>query len=506
VSAPAPGPGAAARTYRNYIGGKWVDSDATKTVPNLNPADTRDVLGQVPFSSAEQVRRAVEAAKAALPGWRNTPAPLRGAILFKALALLDAEKQAMACLLTREEGKTVKESLGEIQRTLNILEYTAGEGRRLSGETVPSELPRNFCYTVRHPLGVVACITPWNFPAAIPVWKIAPALVCGNTVVFKPATLTPETASALVSIFERAGLPPGVLNMVLGSGGTVGNALVDDEDVRAVSFTGSNDVGGEIYGRGARRMIRVQCEMGGKNPVVVLADADLDLAVESSAQGAFGSTGQRCTATSRVIVDDKVADRFVEALVARARKIRVGNGAEEGVDMGPAVDKAQLETDLRYIDVGKQEGAELLCGGRALGDGPWANGYFVEPTVFDRVSTSHRIAQDEIFGPVVSVIRVKGFEEALAAANRVRFGLSASVFTRDVSSVFRFVDDIEAGIVHINSGTPGGEAQLPFGGTKATGVGPREQGRTAIEFYSEIKTVYVDYTGREGGGAIPSWR
>ena len=504
--AAAAGAKAAAPTYRNFIGGKWVEAEADQTVPNLNPADTRDVLGHVPFSRAEQARAAVAAAEAAFPAWRDTPAPRRGAILFKAMALLDAEKEELARLLTREEGKTVKESAGEIQRAINILEYTAGEGRRLGGDTVPSELPANFAYTVRQPLGVVACVTPWNFPVAIPVWKIAPALVCGNTVVFKPATLTPQTASAVVSLFERAGLPPGVLNLVLGSGGTVGNAIVDHEDVRAVSFTGSNEVGGEIYGRGARRMIRVQCEMGGKNPVVVMADADLDLAVESTALGAFGSTGQRCTATSRVIVEEPVADRFVERLVARARKVRVGNGAEAGVDMGPAVDRSQLDTDLRYIEIGRQEGAEMRCGGRSLTDGPLAHGHFVEPTVFDRVTTTHRIAQDEIFGPVVSVIRVNGYEEAIAAANRVRFGLAASIFTSDANNAFRFVDGVEAGIVHINNGTPGGEAQLPFGGTKATGVGPREQGTTAIEFYSEIKTVYVDYTGRQGGGKIPSWR
>jgi aldehyde dehydrogenase (NAD+) len=506
VSAAAPAGGRTPRTYRNYIGGQWVDAEADKTVPNLNPADTRDVLGHVPFSSAEQARRAAAAAQTAFPAWRDTPAPRRGAILFKAMALLDAEKEEMARLLTREEGKTIKESLGEIQRAINILEYTAGEGRRLAGETVPSELPSNFAYTVRQPLGVVACITPWNFPVAIPVWKIAPALVCGNTVVFKPATLTPDTASALVSLFERAGLPPGVLNLVLGSGGTVGNAILDHDAVRAISFTGSNEVGAEIYGRGAKRMARVQCEMGGKNPVVVMADADLDLAVESAALGAFGSTGQRCTATSRVIVEEQIADRFVEALVARARKVQVGNGAEPGVDMGPAVDKSQFETDLRYVEVGRQEGAELLCGGRALADGPLAHGYFVEPTVFDRVTTKSRIAQEEIFGPVVSVIRVSGYDEAIEAANGVRFGLAASIFTSDANRAFRFVDGIEAGIVHINNGTPGGEAQLPFGGTKATGVGPREQGTTAIEFYSEIKTVYVDYTGRQGGGKIPSWR
>jgi len=484
------------QVYRNFIGGEWVASESARTTPNLNPADTREVLGQVPLSTAEDARRAVAAARAAWPAWRSTPAPRRGAILFKAMAIMDAEKEQLARLLTREEGKTVKESLGEIQRTINILEYIAAEGRRIGGQTVPSELPSNFCYTVRQPLGVVVCVTPWNFPVAIPVWKMAPALVSGNTVVFKPATLTPETASAVVSIFERAGVPRGALNMVLGSGGTVGNALVDHDDVRAISFTGSNDVGAEIYSRGAHRMARVQCEMGGKNPVVVLSDADLELAVESSAQGAFGSTGQRCTATSRVVVEEGIADAFVERLVARAKRVRVGSGLDAATEMGPAVDRSQLETDLKYIAIGQEEGARLCGGGRKLEEGALAHGHFVEPAVFDHVSPTMRIAQEEIFGPVVSVIRVKGFEEALAAANQVRYGLSASIFTRDASSVFRFVDDIEAGIVHINSGTPGGEAQLPFGGTKATGVGPREQGPTALEFFTEVKTVYVDYTGQ----------
>jgi aldehyde dehydrogenase (NAD+) len=323
---------------------------------------------------------------------------------------------------------------------------------------------------------------------------MAPALVAGNTVVFKPATLTPETASYVVGLFERAGLPRGVLNLVLGSGGTVGNTLLDHPDVRAISFTGSNEVGAEIYGRAARRMIRAQCEMGGKNPLVVLADADLDIAADSSAQGAFGSTGQRCTATSRVIVEERVADAFVEKLADRARRLKVGDGLQAGVDMGPAVDKGQLDTDLKYIELGKEEGARLVCGGGRPG-GELEHGYFVEPTVFDGVRASMRIAQEEIFGPVVSVIRVKGFEEALEAANECRYGLSSAIFTSDANAVFRFVDGIEAGMVHINSGTPGGEAQLPFGGTKDTGVGPREQGSNAIDFFTEVKTVYVDYTG-----------
>ena len=381
-------------TYRNFVGGEWVASESSKTTPNLNPADTRDVLGQMPLSGADETRRAVDAAKAAFPAWRDTPAPVRGSILFRAQAILDKEKEELARLVSREEGKTVKEALGEIQRSINILEYIAAEGRRIGGHTVPSELPYNFCYTVRQPVGVVACITPWNFPVAIPVWKIAPALVSGNTVVFKPASLTPAAATAVVSIFERAGVPRGVLNMVLGSGGTVGNALLDHDAVHAVSFTGSNEVGAEIYARGAKRMIRVQAEMGGKNPVVVLADADLDLAVEATAQGAYGSTGQRCTATSRVIVEEGIADRFVERLVARSKKVRVGSGLDASTDMGPAVDKSQLETNLKYVEIGKGERASLASGGRRLAEGAFAHGHFVEPTVFDHVKMSMRIAQE----------------------------------------------------------------------------------------------------------------
>src|SRR5712692_16846 len=483
-------------TYRNFSGGKWNESSSSRTVDNVNPADTDDVIGNVRQATREEARVAVEAASEAFPGWRATPAPARGKIVAKAARLMEESKEELARMLTHEEGKTISESRGELQRSINVAEFCAGESRRMSGETILSELPANFAYTIKQPLGVVACVTPWNFPVAIPVWKIAPALVAGNTVVFKPATLTPETSAAVVSIFERAGVPKGVLNMVLGSGGTVGNALVDHADVRAISFTGSNEVGAEIYSRGAKRMVRVQCEMGGKNPVIVLADADLDLAVESTAQGAFGSTGQRCTATSRVIVEETIADAFVERLVARSKKVTVGSGLDAGIDMGPAVDKAQLETDLKYIAIGQEEGAKLCGGGRRLEEGAHAHGHFVEPTVFDHVTPAMRIAQEEIFGPVISVIRVKGFEEAMAAANDVRYGLAASIFTRDPSAIFRFADDIEAGIVHINSGTPGGEAQLPFGGTKATGVGPREQGPTALEFYTEVKTVYVDYTGQ----------
>jgi aldehyde dehydrogenase (NAD+) len=423
-------------------------------------------------------------------------------VVQKAAEILSAERQELARLLTREEGKTVKDALGEIQRTVNILEYTAAESRRPWGDVIPSELPRNFCYTVRQPLGVVACITPWNFPVAIPFWKIAPALVAGNTVVFKPATLTPATGCAVAEILERAGVPKGVFNMVLGSGASVGNALVDHPAVEAVSFTGSNEVGAAIYSRGASRMIRVQCEMGGKNPVLVLADADVDLAVEATAQGAYGSTGQRCTATSRVIVEEEIADEFVEKLVARTAQVTVGNGLEDGIAMGPAVDEAQLRTDLEYVEIGKREGAALRCGGERLSGGAFEHGHFVAPTVFDGVRPDMRIAQEEIFGPVIGVIRVGSFEEGLEAANSVKYGLSASVFTRDVSRAFRFTDLIDVGIVHVNSGTPGGEAQLPFGGNKATGVGPREQGPGALDFFTEVKTVYVDYTGSARKGSL----
>ncbi len=487
-------------TYKNFINGEWMESKSTRRTPNVNPANTGEILGEVVMSSREETRMAIDAAEAALPRWRETPAPVRGNIVMKAAQLMTERKEELARALTIEEGKTLAESRGEMSRAINCVEYAAAAGRRLVGETVPSELPNNFCYTVRQPLGAVACITPWNFPICIPAWKIAPALVCGNTVVFKPATLTPWTATLVTEIFTAAGVPPGVLNLILGSGGEVGEELVNNPKIRAVSFTGSNEIGNRLYHQGASRGIKCQCEMGGKNPIVVLEDADLNLAVESTLTGAFGSTGQRCTATSRAIVVDKIADRFVEALVARAKKIVVGAGIEPGVVMGPAVDKNQFETVLQYIEIGKGEGAQLKLGGRACREGRLAKGFFVEPTVFDHVKPTMRIAQEEIFGPVVSVIRVRDFDEALDVANGVRYGLSSAIFTNDASKIFKFIDKIETGITHVNSGTPGGEAQLPFGGIKATGVGAREMGSSAVEFWSEVKTVYIDYTGtkREG--------
>jgi acyl-CoA reductase-like NAD-dependent aldehyde dehydrogenase len=485
---------AGTHTYRNFIAGRWQESAATRFVTNRNPA-TGEALGGVPQSSREEARAAIEAAAAAFPAWRDVPGPVRGRMLFRVLEIFEREMPRLAEILTREEGKTLAEATGELQRSRNILEYVAGEGRRLRGETLPSERPETFTYTKREPLGVVALITPWNFPVAIPIWKMAPALICGNTVVLKPATLTPWTASVLMEIVQEAGLPPGVVNMVIGPGGTVGEELLTHPAVRAVSFTGSNEIGTRLYRQAAAQGMRVQAEMGGKNPVVVLDDADLELAVTGTIQGAYGSTGQRCTATSRVIVTPGIADQFVEAVAARAARLVVGDGLQPSTEVGPSVDEAQMRTVLEYIDIGVREGARLVTGGRRLTEGALAAGYFVAPTVFDHVTPSMRIFQEEIFGPVLAVCRVPDFDAAVEAANAVPYGLASSIYTRDVGAAMRFVDRSEVGIVHVNNPTVGGEAHLPFGGTKATGIGPREQGSVAIDFYSELKVVYLDYTG-----------
>jgi acyl-CoA reductase-like NAD-dependent aldehyde dehydrogenase len=481
-----------AQVCRNFINGEWVESSSGLTIERRNPADHGEVVAVVPLSTRKEAREAVAAAKAAFPAWRDTPAPVRGKIVARAAAILEARKEEVARLLTREEGKTLKDSLGEVARSVNILEFTAGEARRMGGETAPSEQPRNFAYTFKQPLGVVGAITPWNFPVAIPVWKAGPALVTGNTIVFKPAEVTPLTAAIIVEIFAEAGTPPGVLNMILGAGEEVGDELVEHDDVRALSFTGSNAIGGAIYAAGARKMKKCQCEMGGKNPVVVLADADLDLAVESTVVGAFGSSGQRCTATSRVVVEDAIADRFVEALAARARQCKAGNGLDSSVDLGPVVDEKQLATVLRYIEIGKKE-AKLLAGGSRLTEGGLDRGLFVAATVFDHVPWDSVIAQEEIFGPVISVIRVSDFEEAIRVANSVKYGLSSSIYTNDARKIFEFIERIESGMTHVNLPTIASEAHLPFGGVKGTGIGLREMGRVAIDFYTEIKTVYIDY-------------
>jgi aldehyde dehydrogenase (NAD+) len=488
--------------YRSFIAGEWLETTSTKTAPNINPANTNDTIGTTQLCTRDEARTAVEAAYNAFKGWKNMPAPARGRIIARAARLMEDHKEELARLLTREEGKTLAESRGELTRAINVVEFCAGESRRMNGETIPSELPANFAYTIKEPHGVVACITPWNFPIAIPAWKIAPALVAGNTVVFKPATVTPGTAVRLVELFIEAGVPPGVLNLVLGSGSEAGDEIVNHPAVRAISFTGSNEIGIKMYQQAAARGIPMQAEMGGKNPVVVLEDADMALAVESTAQGAFGSSGQRCTATSRAVVVDTIADEFVGKVVERAKSLRLGDGAADGIDIGPSVDEGQFNTVLKYIDIGREDGAELICGGkRASGDG-LDEGYFVEPTVFDRVKPDMRIAREEIFGPVLSVLRVSGFDEAMAVANDCDYGLSSSVFTHDANSIFRFVNEIETGMTHINSATTGGEAHIPFGGIKATGIGAREQGSTMLDFYTELKVVYVDFTGQKREGNL----
>lgn len=488
--------------YKSFIGGKWIDTASGKTISNINPADTNDIIGTAQLCTRAEARAAVEAAYNAFKGWKNTPAPARGRIIAKAARLMEEHKEELAQLLTREEGKTINESRGEVQRAINVVEFCAGESRRMNGETIPSELPANFAYTIVEPHGVVALITPWNFPVAIPAWKLAPALVAGNTVVFKPASNTPATAVRLTELFIEAGIPDGVLNLVIGSGSEAGDEIVNNPAVRAISFTGSSEIGFKLYEQLARRGIPFQAEMGGKNPVVVLADCDMDLAVEHTAQGAFGSTGQRCTATSRAVVIDSIADKFVEKIVARAKSFKLGAGSDTGNDIGPSVDESQFNTVLKYIDIGREDGATMLCGGKkATGDG-LDNGYFVEPAVFDHVTPDMRIAREEIFGPVLSILRVKDFEEAMIVANDCEYGLSSSIFSNDANDIYRFINEIESGMTHVNSPTTGGEAHIPFGGIKATGIGAREQGSTALDFYTEIKVVYVDYTGRKREGNL----
>jgi len=489
-------------TYRNFIRGEWVMSESPRTAENINPANTDDVFGIVRQATREEARAAVDAAAEAFRAWRNTPAPVRGKIVARAARLMEDHEEELSQLLTREEGKTLAESRGELQRSINVVDFCAGESRRMNGETIQSELPLNFAYTIKQPLGVVACVTPWNFPVAIPVWKIAPALVAGNTVVFKPASLTPGTAVRIVEVFEEAGIPPGVLNLILGSGSDAGDEIIGHPAVKAVSFTGSNSVGIRLYEQVSRRGGKVQCEMGGKNPVVVMEDADIDLAVESTAQGAFGSSGQRCTATSRAVVVNDIADEFVTRIAARAGSMRLGNGADPNTEVGPSVDKNQFKTVLQYIDIGREDGATLVCGGKQATGSALDKGYFVQPTVFDHVTPDMRIAREEIFGPVLSVLRVKNFDEAMQVANDCEYGLSSSIFSNDASRIFRFVDEIETGMIHINSPTTGGEAHIPFGGIKGTGIGDREQGSTALDFYTDLKVVYVDYTGRKREGNL----
>ena len=480
--------------HKNYIGGKWVESVTGKTYPVHNPAHTDQVVGEFQTSGLEDTLAAVAAAKEGLVTWTNTPAPARANIIYKALEILGRRAEELAETITIEEGKPIADARGEVKRAMAIMEYAAGEGRRMFGYTTPSELPDTVAYTVRRPLGVVGIITPWNFPLAIPAWKIAPALICGNALVFKPASATPLSAVKLMEIFEEAGLPAGVLNLVTGPGGQVGTALVESPDVKGISFTGSTEIGTELYSESAKRLKKVQAEMGGKNAVIVLSDADMDKAMNGIVQGAFGSTGQRCTATSRVIVEEDVYDRFMTELIERTSKLIIGDGLDASMDIAPLASQNQKEKVLEYIGIGTEEGAELAFGGRNMTGGEFDEGYYVEPTVFTGVTPDMRIAQEEIFGPVLTVFKAKDLKEAIGIANSVEFGLSSSVYTKDITKAYEYINTVETGMVHVNASTLGGEVHLPFGGLNSSGVGQREQGTAAVDFFSEVITVYIDHS------------
>lgn len=483
-----------AETFLNYIDGEWTACRSKRTFANINPARTSEVVGEFQASGAEDAVAACDAAAKAQPAWAALPAPRRGEILFKAAELLEGRAEQVSREMTREEGKTLPEARGEVKRAINILRYYGGEGARSFNYQIPSERDNVFCYTIRKPLGVVALITPWNFPIAIPAWKLAPALVCGNTVVLKPASLAPLCAYRLVETIVEAGVPAGVVNFITGAGGAVGDPIVEHPAVRAISFTGSCEIGNAMYQKAAMRKVRIQLEMGGKNPTIVLKDSNLEYAADVLINGAFFSTGQKCTACSRAIIEKDIYDPLVELLIAKTQKLKTGDGLEAGVQIGPAVDAKQLETDLKYIEIAKQEGAKLLVGGKRLTGGAYDQGHFVEPTIFGGVKHGMRIAEEEVFGPVLGLMAAKDFEEAMKLANVVRFGLSASIVTRDLTRVHQFVNQIEAGLITINLPTAGVEYQLPFGGTKESSFGMREQGPQALDFYSETRTVYMKYT------------
>jgi acyl-CoA reductase-like NAD-dependent aldehyde dehydrogenase len=470
-------------------------SVATETFESTSPA-TGEVLGTFPSSGAEEVDRAVATAKTAFEQWRLVPAPRRGEILYRFAQLLEREKTALTDLMTHEMGKVKAEAGGDVQEAIDMTYYMAGEGRRLWGQTTPSELPDKFNMSVRVPVGVVGAITPWNFPIAIPSWKIAPALICGNTVVLKPAEDTPLLADRFVELFAEAGLPEGVVNIVHGYGETAGVALVRHPDVPVITFTGSRETGVAVTKAAADRLKHVHLELGGKNAIIVLDDADLDLAVEGIVWSAFGTSGQRCTAASRVIAHETVYDALQSRLVERAEGMRLGPGWEDDTDVGPVINRAAIDKIHSYTKIGQDEGARLLTGGEIATEGDLGKGFFYRPTIFGDVEAGMRIAQEEIFGPTTALIKVRDFDEAIRVANGIRYGLSSSIFTRDVNKAFRAMRDLQTGITYINAGTTGAEVHLPFGGTKDTGNGHREAGQTALDVFTEWKAIYVDYSGR----------
>ncbi|MCX6814121.1 MAG: aldehyde dehydrogenase family protein [Candidatus Aenigmarchaeota archaeon] len=476
------------KTYKILIGGKWVSSESKETFQSLNPA-TEKILGRFQSGNENDVNQAVDAAERAFEGWSSLPAPKRGEILFRLASLLKENKESLARTVTNEMGKVLSEARGDVQEAIDITEYMAGEGRRLFGRTTPSELRDKFCMTVRRPIGVCGLITPWNFPTAIPAWKIMPALICGNTIVFKPASDTPLCAIKFVEILEKAGVPKGVINLVTGSGEQAGTPIVRHKSIRCISFTGSRDTGLQITKEAGIK--KVGLELGGKNGIIILEDADLNLAIDGVIWGGYGTTGQRCTAASRVIVQQSIKERFEKLLSERVSRLRLGNGLDSKTDVGPMINKKAVEKTHSYTEIGIKEGAKLLCGGHTFGK----KGFFYQPTLFTDVTYNMRIAQEEIFGPTVCIISVKNLEEAIEVMNSVTYGLSSSIYTSNMRSAFKAIEGIEAGLTYVNSSTIGSEAHLPFGGVKQTGS-TREAGWTALEEFSEIKTVYFDYSGK----------
>lgn len=482
------------KAYKNFIANEWVESSAQEVIESINPANKEEIVGYVQKSTIEDLNKAVEAAHRAKKVWRKLGQSARGQLLFKAANILEENLDDIAETMTREMGKTLPEAKGETARGVAILRYYAGEGLRKDGDVIPSSDKDALLFTKRVPLGVVGVITPWNFPVAIPIWKIAPALVYGNTIVLKPASEAAVTAAKVVDCFVKAGFPEGVLNFITGSGSVIGQGLIDHPLLNAITFTGSEGVGKTVGTSAADRGIKFQLEMGGKNPVIVAADANLDQAVEAVISGAFRSTGQKCTASSRVIVEEAVYEEFKEKLIAETKKITVGNGLADGVWMGPCASESQLNTVIGYIEKGKEEGASLILGGIVLDEGEWKNGFYITPAIFENVNSQMAIAQEEIFGPVIALIKAGSIEEAIEIANDTKYGLSASIFTTNINSLLRFMDDMEAGLVRINAESAGVELQAPFGGMKASSTGSREQGEAAKEFFTAIKTVFVKGT------------
>lgn len=478
-------------TYHNFINGEWQPSSSGETQGSRNPARVSEVVGYTPLSTKEDLDQAVKAATTALKAWRRRSASERGNVLYKTADVMERRIEEIAEVMCREMGKTFIEAKGETERGIAILRYYAGEGMRKIGEVIPSTDRNALMFTTRVPLGVVGVITPWNFPLAIPLWKIAPALIYGNTVVFKPALEAGVTAVKLIECFEEAGIPAGVLNLISGKGSVIGQSIAEHPDIQGITFTGSNSVGKQVGQIALQRGAKYQLEMGGKNPIIVAPDADLDLAVEAAINGGMKSTGQKCTATSRVIVHQSVYEDFKKKIVAKASEITIGDGMKESTWMGPCVSESQMKTVLQYIQIGLEEGAKLLIGGARVVEGDMKNGFFVQPTIFDEVTSQMRIAQEEIFGPVLALIPVNSMDEAIRLANDTKYGLSASIFTKNIGNMLDFIEDVDAGLIRINSETAGVELQAPFGGMKQSSSHSREQGQAAIEFFTSIKTVFV---------------